>query len=263
MSESNDAFEKLFNPKSIAIVGVSGSSFQFGGLSFLGRLQEAGYPGRLYPINPKIEERSGLKFYPNLTSLPEKPDLVIVCITAKHVPAVLEECGQIGIENIHILTSGFKGIGTKEGIELESQVKSAAEKYRLNVVGPNCMGVYSPTAGLTAWGAIPGRKGNVGVISQSGGITQRLTEYLDTMGIGISKAVSVGNSTVLDVCDFLEFMQNDPITKLIAVYLEDVEDGRRLFQLAKPEQAAYHPEGRRLGGRCPDDCLSHRRTGKR
>jgi acyl-CoA synthetase (NDP forming) len=225
--------ERFFEPKSVAIVGVSKGGFRFGGMSFLRKLQEAGFPGKIYPINPKAEELGGLRAYPNLSSLPEVPDLGIVCVAARLVPSVLEECGRVGLRHIHVLTAGFRETATKEGIELEAQIRSIARENGLLVIGPNCMGPYSPSAGLTAWGAIPGSSGPLGIISQSGAITQRLTEYALSLGVGTHKAVSFGNAAVLDEADFLELMAADPEIRVIAMYLESVRDGRRFFRIAK------------------------------
>jgi acyl-CoA synthetase (NDP forming) len=157
----------------------------------------------------------------------------MVCVAAAHVPAVLEECGQIGLRYIHILTSGFKEIGTEQGRQLEEQIASIAKEKGLLIIGPNCMGPYCPASGLTAWGAIPGAPGPLGVISQSGTITQRLTEYAYSLGIGTDKAVSVGNGTVLGSLDFLEFMGQDEGIRVIALYIENMRDGRRFFELAR------------------------------
>jgi len=225
--------ERFFDPKSIAIVGVSKGGFRFGGMSFLRKLQEAGFPGRIYPINPKAKELGGLEAYPDLSSLPEVPDLGIVCVAARGVPSVLEECGRVGLRNVHVLTAGFRETATKEGEELEARVRSISRENGLLVIGPNCMGPYSPPAGLTAWGAIPGMGGPLGIISQSGAITQRLTEYALTLAIGTDKAVSFGNAAVLDESDFLEFMGADPKIQVIAMYLESVQNGRRFLRLAK------------------------------
>ena len=202
-------------------------------MSFLQKLQESSFPGTLYCINPKATEIRGLPSYPNLSSLPLVPDLAMVCVPAAHVPAVLEECGRIGLRYIHILTSGFKEIGTEQGRQLEEQIASIAKEKGLLIIGPNCMGPYCPASGLTAWGAIPGAPGPLGVISQSGSITQRLTEYAYSLGIGTDKAVSVGNGTVLDILDFLEFMGQDEGIRVIALYIENMKDGRRFFDLAR------------------------------
>ncbi len=223
----------FFKPTHIAIVGVARSGFSFGGMSFLQKLQEANFPGTLYPINPKATEIQGLRAYPNLSSLPVVPDLAIVCVAAAQVPAVLKECGRIGLRHIHILTAGFKEIGTEGGRQLEDEIASVAKEEGLLIIGPNCMGPYCPASGLTAWGAIPGAPGPLGIISQSGAITQRLTEYAYSLGIGTDKAVSVGNETVLGSPDFLEWMGEDEGIRVIALYVESMRNGRRFFELAR------------------------------
>lgn len=233
MASRTRDFSGFFYPKGIAIVGVSTGAYRFGGMSFLNKLVESRYPGKVFPINPKAKEIRGLKAYPDLSSLPQIPDLVMVCVAARFVPSVLEECARIGAGCIHILSSGFKEMGTQEGKDIEDRVRSIATEKGLMVVGPNCMGTYCPASGLTPWGAIPGQSGPVGVISQSGNMTQRLTEYAFSLGLGVDKAVSFGNATVLDATDFLEFMAGDDGIRVIAMYLESIGDGRRLFDLAK------------------------------
>ena len=225
--------KQFFSPRSIAIVGVPRKDGRFGGLSYLIKFKEYGFPGRLYPINPNATEILGLKAYPDLTSLPEVPDLAIICLTAGHVPKILEECARIGLKHIHILSSGFKEMGTREGDTLEQQVAAISNKNGLLVIGPNCMGPYSPSGRLTPWGAIPGMSGPLGIISQSGGLAQRLTEYTSSLGIGVEKAVSMGNAAVLSTVDYLEFMARDEKIRVIAMYLESVKDGTRLFHLAR------------------------------
>lgn len=224
---------KFFSPRSIVIVGVSRSSFRLGGLSYLSALQDSRFGGPLYPINPKAGEIRGIRAYPNIKSLPEVPDLAIVCVSAPQVPAVLEECASVGLRYIHILTAGFRETGTREGERLEEQLAAIARQRGLLVMGPNCMGPYCPSSGLTAWGARPGRDGPVGVISQSGGITQRLTEHLCSLGTGVHKAASIGNAAVLDSTDYLDFMADDEGIRVIAMYLESVRDGRHLLRLVK------------------------------
>jgi acyl-CoA synthetase (NDP forming) len=231
MYPGRDELKSFFAPRSIAIVGVARKEYALGGISFLLKLQEAEFPGRLYPINPETDEIRGIKAYPSLSSLPEVPDLVMVCIAAPHVPALLEECGRIGARHIHILTSGFNELGTEKGRLLERRIASIARENGLFIIGPNCMGPYSPAAGLTAWGAIPGARGPLGIISQSGSMTQRLTEYAFSLGVGTDKAVSVGNGTVLGSLDFLEFMGQDDGIRVIAMYIEGMQDGEKLFQL--------------------------------
>ena len=156
-----------------------------------------------------------------------------MCVAARRIPEVLKECAQVGTKHIHILTSGFKETGTKEGTSLEIQVAAISKENGLLVIGPNCMGPYSPSSHLTAWGAIPGLPGPVGVISQSGGITQRLTENLCSLGIGVEKAVSIGNEAVLTSRDFLAYMAEDNKIEVIALYLESAGNGRAFLDLAR------------------------------
>ncbi|CAB1063478.1 Acetyl-CoA synthetase (ADP-forming) alpha and beta chains, putative [Olavius sp. associated proteobacterium Delta 1] len=233
MTLSQTDVQKIFNPVHVAVIGVSTGDYKFGGTSFLMKLQEGGFPGILYPINPKAQEIRGLKAYPDLKSLPVVPDLAIVCVAARLVPGILEDCASIGLLHVHILTSGFRESGLEEGKLLEEQIVAIAKDKGLKVIGPNCMGPYCPSAGLTAWGAIPGLSGSVGIISQSGGLTQRLTEYTSSLGIGVDKAVSFGNAAVLDSTDFLEILAEDKDIRVIAMYLESVKDARKLLQIAK------------------------------
>jgi acyl-CoA synthetase (NDP forming) len=232
MSSNQADLGTFFDPGSVAVVGVSKKAGSFGGALFLRRYRDAGFGGRLYPIHPEGGEIEGFKAYPNLSSLPEVPELVTVAVKAELVPSVLEECGRIGARHVHIFTSGFGEIGTREGTDLERRIAAISRQHGLLVIGPNCLGPYCPSTGITAWGAVPGRPGPVGVISQSGGLTQRLTEYLYSLGIGTEKAVSMGNATVLDAPDYLEFMAEDDRIRAIALYLESIRDGRRFLQLA-------------------------------
>ena len=224
---------KLFEPKSIAIIGVSRGGSGLGGASYMKKLLDSGFSGKLYPINPKGGETHGLKIYPDLFALPETPDFGIVCIAARYIPQTLQACAANGLKHIHILTSGFSELGTKEGIDLEMQLSDIAKENELMVVGPNCMGTYCPAVHLTAWGEIPGFSGPVGIISQSGGITQRLTEYVSSLGIGVEKAVSFGNAAVLTTHDYLAYMADEEKIKVIALYLESIKDGQGLLHLVK------------------------------
>lgn len=224
--------QKFFDPRSIAFVGVSRSSDRFGGLSFLRKFVEAGFTGRLYPINPKADRILGLKAWPDLEALPEVPDLTMVAVAARRVPDVFAACARKGIRHIHLFSSGFDELGSDAGKALKEQFVSICRRHDIRVIGPNCMGPYRPAARLTAWGAIPGRPGPLGIISQSGGMTQRLTEYAAFMGLGVDKAVSVGNASVVDALDFLDAFGRDPAVQVIGLYLESVADGRRLLELA-------------------------------
>ena len=232
-ADRRNTFNKMFSPESLAIIGISRTSVGLGGQFFLNNLQRAGFPGRIYLIHPTAREICGLRAYENISALPEAVDIIIVCVPAPSVPSVLEECGRKGVRNVHILSSGFKELGTPEGIRLEEELLQQAQKGRLNVIGPNCMGPYVPASRLMLWGQIPAGPGSFAFLSQSGTLTQRMSEHAHFKGMGISKAVSFGNATAMDSSDYLEYLAEDEDTRVVGFYLESVQDGRRFLDLAR------------------------------
>lgn len=224
--------DTMFHPKSVAVVGASSSS-KGGGKFFVTGLKNAGFPGGIYPVNPKATEVEGLKAYPDLKSIPEKLDLVIVAVPGPRVPGVLEDCIASGVKNVHIFSSGFKETGEEEGRQLEEKITRIIQQSGLRVIGPNCMGIYVPASKLKPWGPRLGEKGPVAFLSQSGGHSEILVGYLHEMGIGVSKVISFGNAAGLQLVDFLEYLADDPDTKIITMYLEGIRDGNRVARLIK------------------------------
>jgi acyl-CoA synthetase (NDP forming) len=231
--EQKNLFHRLFSPRSLAIVGISRTYSGLGGQFFLRNLKRAGYAGRIFPINPAAAEIGGLPAFPNIAALPEAVDLAIVCVPAQAVPQTLEDCARKAIRNIHVLSSGFRELGTPEGCRLEDDVRRIAERNRLNVLGPNCMGPYAPASRLMLWGQIPADPGPLAFLSQSGTLTQRMSEHAHFTGMGLSKAVSFGNAAALDSADYLEYLETDGETRVIGFYLESVRDGKRFLDLAR------------------------------
>ena len=232
MSESH-TLHTMFYPKSIALVGASPNPQGWGGTSFLLRLMNIGFPGTIYPVHPKATEIFGLKAYPNLTAIPEPVDFVIVAVSAPRVPGVLEDCVAAGLKNVHIFSSGFGETGEAEGKKLEQQILEIIKRGNLQVVGPNCMGLYVPASKLAAWGVKPAGSGHVAFLSQSGGHGEILTAYAQSLGVYFSKLISFGNACGLQVEDFLEYLHQDPDTHIITLYLEGIKNGNRLTQLIK------------------------------
>ncbi len=228
-----EALESMFNPKSIAVLGVPRVSKDGDWHGMFAEIKTFGYPGRLYPINPKATEINGIKAYPNLTALPEKVDLVVFSIPAHAVPAALLDCSTSGCKNVHIFTSGFKETGEPEGLKLQKEIEEIARRENLNVVGPNCMGFYVPKNKLSTMGNTPKKSGPVAFISQSGGFIEDFTMYSSKFGIYFSKAISFGNALTLDSTDFLEYLAQDDDTEIITMYLEGVKNGAKLKTLAK------------------------------
>ena len=229
--EIRAALDVMTHAKSIAVVGAARA--RRGGFpGMFGCLRNFGYPGRLYPINPKVEEISEIKTYPSLISLPERVDLVIISVPAPFVPDALRDCVASGNKNIHIFSSGFKESGEEEGIQLQKEIEKIAREGGLRVVGPNCMGFYVPASRMLTWTAASKESGPISLISQSGGNAQEITNYTSNRyGIYFSKSISYGNALTLDSTDFLDYLAHDDETRIINMYLEGVKDGRHLLDL--------------------------------
>jgi len=226
MAERHE-LDAMFYPKSVALVGASANPLSWGGTGFLSRLKKLGFAGDLYPVNPRETEIQGLKAYPDVKSIPEPPDLVIIAVPAPGVPRVLEDCVATGAKNVHIFTSGFAETGLEEGQRLDAEISEIIQRGDLRVVGPNCMGIYVPASRLAYWGAAPAGSGCVAFLSQSGGHAEMLSEYAQELGVYFSKVISFGNARGLQAIDFLEYLAQDPETSIITMYLEGIKDGGR------------------------------------
>jgi len=221
----------MTSAQAVAVIGATKPK-DFGFPGMYGCMRQFDFPGRLYPVNPNIDEIDGVKAYPNMAALPEKVDLVIISVPAPLVPTALRDCAATGNRNIHIFTSGFKESGDEEGIRLQEEMERIAVAHDLHVIGPNCMGLYVPKSRLLTWTAASGESGPVAFISQSGGNAQDFTNYTTSRyRIAFSKTFSFGNALSLDSTDFLDYLAQDRETEIIAMYLEGVKDGRRLLDL--------------------------------
>ncbi len=228
-----EAFAPLFYPNSVAILGASAEPTKFGNV-ILNAIKEIGYPGKIYPVNPEGGELNGLKVFRSLQEIPGPVDLAILVIPAPLVSAALEQCVQKGIKGVEILTSGFREMGTPEGKQMEEEV-AAFSKRGVRILGPNCFGVYCPESGLTI---MPGYNfsrvtGPVGFLSQSGGLCADLGQTVKGLGIHFSKMVSYGNGCDIAACDLLEYFFADEKTRIIAGYVEGMDDGPRFLRILK------------------------------
>jgi len=224
--------EQFFNPRSVAIVGASRQKSKVG-YEILANMLEAGYPGKLFPVNPKAEEIAGLKCYPDLVSIGEVPDLVLIIVPAKAVPGVMEQCARTGVKAVVIITAGFREVGA-EGKLLEQQVMQTARQAGIRVIGPNCLGVIVPANKLNAsfGGDLP-CAGGIAYLSQSGALLAAILDMANASEIGFSKLVSIGNKADVDEIDLLEAIADDQDTKVIAGYLESISDGNAFVRLAE------------------------------
>ncbi len=224
-----DRLQKFFEPKGIVIVGAR-RSFGFGyGIPLF--LQKLGWGDRLYLVNPAGAELHGQKVYKRVQDVPAPVDLAIVIVPAEAVPDVMEEIGERGIKNVIIESAGFAEIGEK-GMTLQQRVKAVAMQYRMRVIGPNCVGVVNTenrfcSVELMEESLAPGP---VSVIAQSGVFGNILLDHLHQYGLFISKAVTLGNRVDVDESEVLDYLKNDPSTRVIMLYLEGAANGRRFMK---------------------------------
>ncbi len=218
------SLDSFFSPKSVAIVGASRQKSKVG-YEILGNMLAAGYKGKIFPVNPKADTIEGLKCYPDLESIGEIPDLVIIIVPAKIVPSIMQQCAKVRVKSVIIITAGFKEIGG-EGKELEEQITHIARQSGIRVIGPNCLGVIAPANHLNAsFGGYLPAKGSIGYLSQSGALLAAILDMAISRGIGFSKLVSIGNKADVNELDIIKALASDPDTKLIAGYLESITDG--------------------------------------
>jgi len=215
--------DTILHPKSIAVVGAS-SNLNSGATMFLNALLEIGYEGKIYPVNPNVEEALGLKTYPSLLDIPRNVDHVIVGVPASIGPSIIEQALKKGVRSIHFFTSGFAEIGTQEGIALQKKVTDLAQG-KIRVIGPNCMGIYHPKMKIAFdRGQLP-IPGGAAFVSQSGGLATYFSRNAIQEGNFCSKVLSIGNSSDLKLVDFLEYFGEDQETKTISMYIEGLGEG--------------------------------------
>ena len=225
-------FDLLFNPKSIALIGASNNIGKWGAIIFLNILL-GGYPGRLYPVNPKEEKILGHKAYGRVTQISDPVDLAIIAIPAHLTRESVQDCIRKGIRMAIVITSDFSETG-EEGARLEKELTAMARAAGLRLVGPNTMGIFSASASLTAlMPPVRPKKGSVSLVSQSGNIGTQMLGWGEKFAVGFSKYVSSGNEGDLRSEDYLRFLGQDPETRVILLYIEGLDDGREFFEKAK------------------------------
>lgn len=219
-----------FNPRSVAAVGDKKETGYFW-LKSLRTFQGELYSVQIDPAELPGIEALGVKNYPSLLDIPGPVDYAVVAVPRQVTPRIIADCIRKGVKGVAVFTSGFAESGTEEGRKLQQLLTQMATDSGLNLIGPNCMGIYNPRIGLrhTPWQPV-GQAGNVGFISQSGTHATMLSLVAPGHGIRISKSVSYGNGIVLDSPDYLEYLAQDDETEMIAMYIEGVRDGRRLFR---------------------------------
>ncbi len=224
----------FFNPKCVAVIGASRDQKKIGHVIYR-NLVEGGFKGRVYPVNPKTEKLIGRKCYPSVAQIKEKVDLAVISIPADFVTKSLEECGRKGVKCVIIISGGFKEIGK---VKLEGKLEEIGKKYRMRIVGPNCLGVFDPESGMDTV-FLPRYKlgrpktGSIAFITQSGAVGSVVIDWMSRKGHRISKFVSYGNAVDVDEADLMEYLVDDRKTKVICAYFEGVREGRKFFEITK------------------------------
>ncbi|OPX84187.1 MAG: succinyl-CoA synthetase subunit beta [Pelotomaculum sp. PtaB.Bin104] len=222
----------FFNPKSIAVIGASKSPEKIGNV-VVKNILSSGYNGEVFPINPKEREINGLPCYPTIDSVPKPVELAVISVPSSMVLDVAKACGTSGVNNLVVITAGFKETG-KEGLGLEKKLASICRQYQMQMLGPNCVGfmdTHTPINASFATG-FP-LKGEIAFISQSGAMVVSILDWSFSAGLGFSKFVSLGNKAILNEAHFIEHAADDPNTKVILCYIEDVENGTLFLDTAR------------------------------
>ncbi len=218
----------LFEPKSVAIIGASETPGSIGA-TLVGNMLDSGYKGKLFFVNPKHETVFGEKSYDSVESIPHRLDLAVICTKATTVPAIVDACGRAGTRAAIVISGGFSETGPR-GASLERASLEAARRHRMRLLGPNCLGVLRPTAGINltfAHGsAIPG---TLGLISQSGALCTAILDWARPNNVGFSSVVSLGAEGDVDFGEALDYMVSDPRTENIFLYIEGIKNARRFM----------------------------------
>lgn len=226
--------EVFFAPKAVAVIGASRDPHSVG-YSVLANVVQGGFPGQVYPVNPRATEIAGLRAYPSVLDIPGPVDLAIVVVPAPLVASVMDQCGRKGVKGAVVISAGFRETG-HQGLVREQEVVEAARRYGMRLLGPNVLGIIDTISRLNASFAGPmPPKGPIAFMSQSGAL---LATVLDISrqalsSLAFSHVLSLGNKADLNEVDFLRAWADDPNTRVIMAYLEDVVDGRAFMDAGR------------------------------
>lgn len=214
----------LLSPQSIAVIGASADPKKVGHLIFR-NLVTQGFKGDVFPVNPKGGDILGKPSFISIAEIKKSVDVAVIVTPASTVCGLAEECGKKGVKLLVVISAGFSEAG-EAGKTLESDLVAIAQKYKMKLVGPNCLGLIRPKIGMNASFAphIPAA-GGVALLSQSGAIGDAFIDRSESIGLKLSLFVSLGNKAMMDECDFLEIAGEDKETTVIGLYLENIRDG--------------------------------------
>ncbi|MFI1203415.1 acetate--CoA ligase family protein [Streptomyces sp. NPDC020883] len=224
------AMRRLMRPRSVAVIGASGTPGKIGH-SVLRNLLDGGFPGEIHPVHPTADDILGRKAYRSVLEVPGEVDVAVFAIPAPLVPAALEEAGRKGVPNAVLIPSGFAETGEHA---LQERIVAIGAQWGIRLLGPNIYGYYSTWQDLCATFCTPyDVKGGVALTSQSGGIGMAILGFARTTRTGVSAIVGLGNKADVDEDDLLTYFGEDPHTDCIAMHLEDLKDGRAFVAAAR------------------------------
>ncbi len=227
----NKLTDRVFNPKSVAVIGASQDERKWG-FMVTKQLIAGGYSGRLYLVNPKRPEILGRKAVATILELNEPVDLALAVVGPRAVPSVVADCARMGVGAVVVFTSGFGETGTT-GKAREAEMIQVTGNSGTRIFGPNCMGIFNSSCNMNATGMPLVPKGSIALVSQSGNMGLTLFREASKKQIGISKFISLGNQCDVDFSDCLSYLRSDDSTKAIAMFIEGIKDGRAFLREAR------------------------------
>ncbi|HTW51245.1 MAG TPA: CoA-binding protein, partial [Stellaceae bacterium] len=224
--------EKLFTPASVALIGATDRMGSVGAV-VLRNLRRGGFRGALMLVNPHHRELAGLTVYPDITSLPDAPDLAVIVTPPANVPELITKLGARGTRAAVIITAGFGEVGDA-GKALQQATLDAAEPHLLRLIGPNCVGIMVPGVGLDAsFSHLAPPPGTLAFVSQSGAMITAMLDWATPRGIGFSHVVSLGDMADVDFGDMLDYLAADANTHAVLLYVEGITHGRKFMSAAR------------------------------
>jgi len=232
------ALRNFLNPRSVAVIGASRRQNTIGNKLFRNILHE-GFSGILYPVNPNTAAVASVKSYPMVGNIPDNVDVAIIIVPAETVPQVIEQCGRKGVKGIVVISAGFGETG-HAGVEKQEELIETCRNYGMRMIGPNCMGIINtnPEVSMNAtFSSISPPAGNVALCSQSGALGLAILEYANSLNIGLSHFVSIGNRADVSSNDCLQYWVQDSATDVILLYLESFGNPRKFARIARDVNA--------------------------
>ena len=234
LNDRTRGLDGIFRPRSVAVIGASRRAGSIG-RQVVANLIAGGFQGPVYPVNPKAEVVLSVSAYPSVAAIAGPVDLAVLVVPPDAVLAAAEQCGKKGVKGLVVITAGFREIGG-EGIVREDKLRAIASRYRMRVIGPNCMGIINTEPAFAcnaSFSATPPPIGSVAMVSQSGALGEAILADAAQAGLGVAMFASVGNRVDVTAADLVAYWGDDDQVKVILLYLETVGEPQEFLQVAR------------------------------